>query len=76
MAEIKIGKYRHYKGKMYEVIAVGRNESDLEEVVIYKALYDSPDFGKDAIWVRTKKNFLEPVIVDDKEVPRFEFVSG
>ena len=76
MAEIKIGKYRHYKGKMYEVIAVGRNESDLEEVVIYKALYDSPDFGKDAIWVRAKKNFLEPVIVDGKEVPRFEFMSG
>jgi cyclomaltodextrinase / maltogenic alpha-amylase / neopullulanase len=72
---MKLGKYKHYKGKMYEVIAVGRIESDLSEVVIYKALYESPDFGKDAVWVRPIKNFTEKVNVDGKKVARFAFIG-
>jgi len=75
MNEIRTGKYRHYKGKLYEVLGVGRHSETLEEVVIYKALYYSADFGENSIWVRPKKMFLETVKVDGEIIPRFEFVE-
>ena len=75
MDDVKIGKYRHYKGKLHQVIGVGRHTETLEEFVVYVALYDSEKFGKNAIWIRPKKMFLENVVVDGKNVPRFEFVE-
>ena len=75
MAELAIGIYRHYKGKLYRVIGVGRNSETLEEVVIYLALYDNDEFGKDALWVRPLSMFLESVEIDGKKVPRFAFVK-
>lgn len=75
MKEVKLEKYKHFKGKMYEVIAVGRLEATLEEMVVYKALYESKDFGKDAVWIRPKKIFLEKVDLNGKKVPRFEPVK-
>lgn len=66
------GTYRHYKGNLYEVIGTAHHSETLEELVVYKALYESPDFGKDALWVRPKAMFLETVMVDGKTVPRFE----
>jgi len=75
MADLKLGKYKHYKGDLYEVIDVALHEETLEELVIYRALYDSEKFGNRALWVRPKKVFLEMVKVDGKEAPRFEFVG-
>ena len=75
MTKIKLGKYRHYKGGLYEVIGVARHSETLEELVVYKALYDSKDFGKNAMWVRPLKIFLEKVGVDGKKTPRFKFIS-
>ncbi len=75
MKDLKIGKYQHYKGNFYEVIGVGRHSETLDELVIYRALYDSKEFGKNVIWVRPKEMLLEKVIVDNKEVPRFKFIG-
>lgn len=75
MTEVKLGKYKHFKGKMYEVIGVARHSETLEELVVYKALYESEEFGTNALWVRPKKMFLETKKIDGKEVPRFEFVE-
>lgn len=75
MEEVKLGKYQHYKGKFYEVIGVARHSETLEELVVYKALYDDKKFGKNALWVRPKKMFLEYVTVDGKRVPRFRYVG-
>ncbi len=75
MNTIKPGKYQHYKGGLYEVVTVGRIEATLEEVVVYKALYTSPDFGTEAVWVRPVTSFLETVTVDGKTLPRFTFIS-
>jgi len=72
---VKLGKYKHYKGKFYEVIGFARDSETLEELVVYKALYDSEEFGNNALWVRPKKMFFETVNKDGKEVPRFEFVG-
>ena len=74
MEELKLGKYQHYKGKFYEVISVARHSETLEEFVVYRALYDSREFGKNALWIRPKSMFLENVNIDGKEVPRFKFV--
>lgn len=71
---IKLGKYQHYKGNFYEVIGVGRHSETLEEVVIYRAVYDS-EYGKNCLWVRPKAMFLEKVFVDGQEVPRFTFIN-
>ncbi len=67
---VKPGKYRHYKGKDYEVIGVAKHSETLEEFVVYKALY-----GKMEIWIRPLKMFEEKVIVDGVEKPRFEFIE-
>lgn len=65
---LKIGKYEHYKKKMYEVMGVGIHSETLEEVVIYRALY-----GEQLTWVRPLEMFLEQIEVDGVIRPRFEF---
>lgn len=70
MEDIKLGKYKHYKGNIYEVIYIGKHSETLEDVVIYKALY-----GNNKIWVRPLKMWNETVIVDGKEVKRFEYIG-
>lgn len=72
---MKLGKYRHYKGKEYEVIGVAHHSETLEKLVVYKALYDSPDFGPDALWVRPYDMFNETVTIDGKNVPRFTYIE-
>ncbi len=75
MQKIRPGIYRHYKGKDYEVIGVARHSETLEELAVYRALYSSKEFGKNALWVRPKKIFQETVIVDGKKMPRFNFIN-
>lgn len=72
MKLVRLGKYQHYKGHFYKVLAEGKHSETLEEMVIYECLYDNPE-GK--IWVRPKKMFLEKVIVDGKKVPRFKYIK-
>jgi len=67
--EIQNGKYKHYKGKEYQVIGMARNSETLEEMVVYKQLYG--DFG---LWVRPATMWNETVIVDGEEYKRFEFI--
>jgi len=60
------GRYRHYKGRDYDVIGVARHSETLEPVVVYRPLY-----GEGALWVRPHAMFVETVEVDGLEVPRF-----
>ncbi|TAE85225.1 MAG: DUF1653 domain-containing protein [Bacteroidetes bacterium] len=64
--------YRHYKGKQYEVIGIAHHSETLEELVVYKALYESPDYGYGAIWVRPRAMFEEEVIIDGVKQKRFQ----
>ena len=72
---LKLGRYKHYKGGEYEVIGVGRHSETLEEVVVYKALYDSKEFGKNSLWVRPKSMFESDVEVNGKIMKRFEYLG-
>lgn len=76
MKELVPGKYQHYKGKFYEVIGVARHSESLEELVVYRALYESEEFGKDALWVRPLRMFLEEVETNGNLVPRFKLVGA
>ena len=56
MESIKPGRYRHFKGKEYEVLGVARHSETEEELVVYRALYG--DFG---LWVRPVSMWNETV---------------
>jgi hypothetical protein len=73
---ISPGRYRHYKGHEYDVIGIGHHSETLEPLVVYRARYDSDDFGPDALWVRPLSMFSEMVDVDGKPVPRFERITA
>lgn len=68
MEEIKLGKYRHFKGNEYEVVAVGTHSETGEKMVIYKALY-----GDGGYWVRPASMWNETVERDGKIYKRFTF---
>ena len=68
--EIKCGKYRHFKGNEYEVIAVAKHSESLEPMVVYRALY-----GDGGLWVRPASMWNETVEIDGKSVLRFTYLS-
>ena len=70
MSEIKLGKYRHFKGNEYEVIAVAKHSETLKEMVVYRALY-----GENELWVRDADMFFENVTRDGKTFPRFLYIQ-
>lgn len=70
MNEIKLGKYRHFKGNEYEVIGIAKNSETLEETVVYRALY-----GEQDLWVRPASMWNETVCRDGKTLKRFEFIG-
>ncbi|GJL66578.1 MAG: hypothetical protein NPIRA05_15490 [Nitrospirales bacterium] len=64
---ITSGRYRHYKGKDYQVIGCARHSETEEELVVYRALY-----GDHGLWVRPKYLFEEEVKIDGRAIPRFQ----
>jgi hypothetical protein len=72
---IQLGIYEHYKGNRYELLGIGQHSENLEEFVVYKALYESQKFGKDSLWLRPKSMFFENVMIDGKQVARFRYVG-
>ena len=70
MDEIKIGKYRHFKGNEYEVLCVAKHSETLEPMVVYRALYG--DFG---VWVRPASMWNETVEKDGRKVKRFTLIE-
>lgn len=74
MKKLKLGRYRHYKGKFYEVIGVAHHSETLEELVVYIALWKTR-FGQNSLWVRPRKMFEEIIEVNGNKMPRFEFVE-
>ena len=70
MTEIKKGKYRHFKGGEYEVLATATHSETGEELVVYRALY-----GECKLWVRPASMWTEKVEKDGETLARFTFVG-
>ena len=68
--DIKLGKYRHFKGNEYEVIGFARHSETLEEMVVYRALY-----GEGEVWVRPLSMWTESVTRDGVTRPRFTYIG-
>lgn len=70
MTEIKPGKYRHFKGNLYEVIGLAKHSETEDEFVVYRALYGNQD-----LWIRPKAMFFETILHNGNKVSRFEYIS-
>lgn len=68
--EIKLGKYRHFKGNLYEVIAIANHSETGEKMVVYKALY-----GDCEVWVRPASMWNETVTKDGITLKRFTYIE-
>jgi hypothetical protein len=68
--EPRAGRYRHYKGKDYEVLGTATHSETGETLVVYRALY-----GARGLWVRPAGMFCESVTVGTESVPRFAYVG-
>ena len=67
---IRLGKYRHYKGGMYEVLGVANHSETLEKMVVYRALY-----GEGETWVRPLGMWFDIVKIGDEEKERFTYIG-
>jgi hypothetical protein len=76
---MKLGKYRHYKGNMYEVLGVVHHTETRQKMVLYRALYDCPDlkeeYGDDPWFVRPFDMFNEEIEHNGTRVQRFDYIS-
>ena len=71
METIKLGRYRHFKGKEYEVLGLAKHSETLEKMVVYRALYGNRD-----IWVRPLSMWEETVERNGGPVQRFTYIGG
>lgn len=67
---LKVGRYRHYKGGEYEVVSIAKHSESLDLMVVYRCLYDGASW-----WVRPFDMFIEEVEVDGVIQPRFAYID-
>lgn len=70
MNKIKFGKYKHFKGKIYEVIAIAKHSETQKELVIYKDKQGN-------YWARPKEMFFEEIDKPEYNYkgPRFKYLD-
>lgn len=68
---IRPGRYRHFKGREYEVLYTATHSETLEPMVVYRALY-----GERGVWVRPASMWNETVIRDGVTYQRFTYTGG
>jgi hypothetical protein len=67
--EVETGRYRHWKGRDYEILGIGLHTETDEEFVVYvdaEAAVGLPHY-----YLRPLVNFVSPAVVDGRAVPRF-----
>ena len=70
LVQTPIGRYRHYKGMLYDVVGTARHSESLEPMTLYRALY-----GENGLWVRPADMFNEEVLIAGLRHPRFTKVA-
>ena len=68
--DIKPGRYRHFKGKEYQVLGVASHSETMEPMVVYRALY-----GEQGLWVRPASMWNEIVKKENFTGPRFTLMD-
>jgi hypothetical protein len=70
MKKLEIGGiYKHYKGTKAKVLCEAFHSETQEPLVIYIHLEDG------GVWARSKDMFLGSVILDGREVERFQLIE-
>ncbi len=69
---MELGLYKHYKGNIYQVIGIAKHSETLEEMVVYKAMYQEEPNN---IWVRPKAMFLGKIEINGNLIERFSKIS-
>lgn len=68
MQKIEIGKtYKHYKGNIYKIIAIGKCSETLEDLIVYQSVKDSQ------VWVRPARMWNEKI--NNSETLRFTLID-
>ncbi len=67
---VRPGRWRHFKGREYQVLAVALHSETLEEMVVYRPLY-----GEGRLWVRPAAMWEELVERNGVQQPRFMYVG-
>ena len=70
MEEIKLGRYRHFKGREYEVLGLATHSETEEQMVVYRPLY-----GEGKLWVRPAAMWNEIVERDGQRFRRFTYIG-
>lgn len=74
MEKVKLGKYKHYKGFICQVIGVAKHsENPTQELVIYT---HPTDDGTEQLWARPIEMFLENVETESYKGPRFQYLES
>ena len=68
--ELKLGKYRHFKGNEYELVGTAKHSETLEPMVVYRALY-----GDNGLWVRPMSMWTEQIDRNGYHGPRFQYIG-
>lgn len=67
---LDLGIYRHYKGNYYEVIGIATHSETLEEMVVYRAMYENY-----VMWTRPLSMWEDQILIDGTIVDRFHKVD-
>ena len=70
--KIKLGKYRHYKGFICNVVGVAKHSESQDELVIYTHIDEN---GENQLWARPIGMFMEDVGVENYKGPRFLYIG-
>ena len=68
--ELKLGKYRHFKGGEYQLLGIAHHSETMELMVVYQALY-----GEQGLWVRPAEMWTETVDRNGYHGPRFIYME-
>lgn len=70
MKEPKLGRYQHFKGREYELLAIAIHSETGEKMAVYRALYQ-----EQKLWVRPLEMWEEWVEKEEYRGPRFSLLE-
>ena len=68
--EIKKGKYKHFKGNVYELLYIAKHSETLQDMVVYRSVKEP-----EKLWVRPASMWNESVEFEGKIVTRFTYIE-